>query len=72
NLSSLPFRYFPVNYNTYWFSLVMPFFSKLSFDNFKRFYFSVDILPQVFIIITNICEARKRLCKKLAFLEGKV
>ncbi|WP_242291757.1 hypothetical protein, partial [Bacillus cereus group sp. BfR-BA-01356] len=43
-------------YIKYWSSFVMSFLSNLSFDNFKRYYFSVDILPQVFlqILLYNI------------------
>ncbi|MDR5021158.1 hypothetical protein FOL75_03455, partial [Bacillus thuringiensis] len=33
---------------------VMPFLNKLTFDNFKLCYFSVDILPQVFFINLNM------------------
>ncbi|PEV81545.1 hypothetical protein CN429_15415, partial [Bacillus cereus] len=43
------FHYFPVNFIRCWFIFVMPFLNKLTFDNFKLCYFSVDILPQVLI-----------------------
>ncbi|PFF91926.1 hypothetical protein CN329_08660, partial [Bacillus cereus] len=36
------------------FSFVMPFLNKLTFDNFKLCYFSVDILPQVFHFINRV------------------